>query len=178
MCKKQLNLHTLHQPGLLFTLLWAKKGILPCKGGEEQPGTSKNDEESSSCREPSLQAPFTHPECTSHPSHHLWPLCKLLVQRDPVVWSLWVTLVSARAPRVLLPIHSPFHQQNQDFSYGKAKGKAKQKRFLLIISLVLTKLLNQPFGIKWAKVFAYKSTYAHTGVLTFKHVHKCVTYSF
>lgn len=62
MCKKQLNIHTPHQLGLLFTLLWAKeKGISPHSSREEQAGTSKNDEENSSSREPSLQAPFTHP---------------------------------------------------------------------------------------------------------------------
>lgn len=94
---------------------------------------------------PTLGCTFTHPGMHFHPSHHL---CKLLVQPDPAMWSLWVTLVSARPLRVLLPTHPPSHQQEQDFSYGKAKGKAKQKRFLLTIPLVLIKLLNQPFGIK------------------------------
>lgn len=29
------------------------------------------------------------PECTFQPSHNLQPLCKMLVQRHSVMWSLW-----------------------------------------------------------------------------------------
>lgn len=150
--KKQLNLCTPHQPGLLFTCLWAKeKGVPPWRGGEEQPGTSKKGEENPSSREPSLQAPFTHPGMHFPP---IPPPLATLQTAGPAGPCHVVTLVSARPPRVLLPSRSPFQKQEQDFSYGKAKWKAKQNRVLLIIPLVSTKLLNQPFGTKWAKVFA------------------------
>lgn len=86
--KKQLNLCTPHQPGLLFTRLWAKeKGVPPWRGGEEQPGTSKNDEENPSSREPSLQEPFTHPGMHFPPIPP--PLATLQTAGPAVMWSLW-----------------------------------------------------------------------------------------
>lgn len=116
---------------------------------EEQPGTSRNDEENPSSREPSLQAPVTHP------GMHFPPIPSppaTLHTAGPARSCHVVTLghfgVNQGSPGVLLPTHSPFHQQEQDFSYGKAKGKAKQKRLLLIVPSVLTKHLNQLFGIK------------------------------
>lgn len=118
--------------------------------------------------------------CTSHPSQHLWPLCKLLVQWDPAMGLLWCQ--PAHPGSCSHPFSLP--PAGAGLSLWQSKGKSKTERFLklwrflFIIPLVLTKLLNQPFGIKWAKVFAWESTYAHTGVLTFKHMDKCIAYSF
>lgn len=152
MCKKQLNIHTPHQLGLLFTLLWAKeKGIPPHSSREEQAGTSKNDEENSSSREPSLQAPFTHP------GMHFPPI--------PPALATLQTAAPMRPCHVVTLGHFGVSQTTQGpapnpISLPPAGArllwKSKTEETFAHHPLVLTKLLNQPFGIKWAKVFALK----------------------